>query len=251
MRIISLCPSLTETVFALARGEHLVGITKFCTHPADGVRAVEKVGGTKDPNIKRILELRPTIVLMNEEENRLEDANELRKNGILVLSSLPRSTYEVARMVQSLGGVLDSMEPAEKLALEIESRTQRVVQSSAGKEVVGWVYLIWKKPVMAVNRNTFISELLTQAGSQNLVANKSSRYPQINMQDLATINPQRIFLSSEPFHFKQQHAEEFAAESGLPLDRFQLVDGKLLSWHGASTPVAIDYAASLIDTART
>jgi len=241
---------LTETVFALGRGERLVGITKFCTHPADGVAEVEKVGGTKDPNIERILQLKPTLVLMNEEENRIEDANTLRKHGVLVLSNLPRSTYETARMVRSLGGVLDCMDSADALACEIEQRTHQVVQAAAGQEAVGWIYLIWKTPMMAVNRNTFISELLTQAGSSNLVADKGSRYPQITASELAAANPQRIFLSSEPFHFTQKHAEELAAESGLPIDRFQLVDGKLLSWHGASTPQGVDYAAGLIKAAR-
>ena len=73
MRIVSLCPSLTELVFDLGVGDSLVGVTKFCVHPADGVREIEKVGGTKTPKIERVAELAPDLVLLNEEENRVED----------------------------------------------------------------------------------------------------------------------------------------------------------------------------------
>ena len=82
MRIVSLCPSLTELVFDLGRGRELVGVTRFCVHPAEGVAGVEKVGGTKDPDVARIVELAPDLVLLNEEENRIEDARALAAAGL-------------------------------------------------------------------------------------------------------------------------------------------------------------------------
>src|SRR5688500_13950351 len=101
MRIVSLCPSLTELVFDLGRGEELVGRTKFCIHPADRVGAVESVGGTKNPKVERIVALAPDLVLLNEEENRREDAEALEAAGISCHTSFPRDADGTARMVRS------------------------------------------------------------------------------------------------------------------------------------------------------
>src|SRR5437867_4569072 len=107
MRIVSLCPSLTELVFDLGRGGDLVGITDFCVHPADRVGAIEKVGGTKTPKIARIVELRPDLVLLNEEENRIEDAQALARSGVPCHASFPRDLEGTAEMVRSIGAALD------------------------------------------------------------------------------------------------------------------------------------------------
>ena len=103
MRIVSLCPSLTELVFDLGRGDDLVGITKFCVHPADRVEAIEKVGGTKDPKVDRIIELAPDIVLLNNEENRIEDANALLAAGLRCNTSmLPTATRRCSTTFPSI-----------------------------------------------------------------------------------------------------------------------------------------------------
>ena len=104
MRLVSLCPSLTELVFDLGAGDELVGRTKFCVHPADKVEAIEKVGGTKNPKLERIIELAPDLVLMNEEENRAEDAAALEAAGIQVHSSMPRTAADTA--TPPISGVL-------------------------------------------------------------------------------------------------------------------------------------------------
>ena len=106
MRLVSLCPSLTELVFDLGLGGDLVGRTKFCIHPADGVAAVERVGGTKNPKVARIIELAPDLVLLNAEENRREDADALVRAGLRVHVSMPRDAAETAAMVRSIAGAL-------------------------------------------------------------------------------------------------------------------------------------------------
>ncbi|MEQ1892486.1 MAG: helical backbone metal receptor, partial [Planctomycetota bacterium] len=94
MKIVSLCPSLTELVFALERGSELVGVTEYCVHPAELVRSIEKLGGTKNPAVARIVALAPDVVLMNREENRVEDAEVLRAAGLRVHDSMPRTVVE-------------------------------------------------------------------------------------------------------------------------------------------------------------
>ena len=120
MRIVSLCPSLTELVFDLGRGEDLVGITRFCVHPADEVGAIEKVGGTKNPDVERIAALRPDVVLLNREENRIEDAEALAARGLHCHSSMPRTPGETAAMVRSIAVELERGETGETIALDIE-----------------------------------------------------------------------------------------------------------------------------------
>ena len=250
MRVVSLCPSLTELVFDLGLGASLVGITEYCVHPADGVRAVEKVGGTKTPDVARIAALEPDLVLLNEEENRREDAEALAAAGVPCHVSFPRDALETAAMVRDIGAALGRQADAERIARDIEQRTARVRADARGAREVSWAYLIWRKPWMSVNADTFAHALLAQAGGRNVFAERAERYPTVTVEELAAADPDLVLLCSEPFPFEEKHARELSEATGLPLERFVLADGEYLSWHGSRTPAGVDYAASLIDAAR-
>jgi len=246
MRLVSLCPSLTELLFDLGVGDQVVGRTKFCIHPADGVGTIEKVGGTKDPKIDRIIALKPDGVFMNEEENRLEDARAIEAAGIRVHSSLPRTPGETAAMVRSIAAAVGREGAGESIARDIEARADRVRRAALGKVPVRFAYLIWREPWMTVNADTFVSTLLELPGGENVFAARGDRYPTVTTDEIATTNPDRVFLSTEPFPFKDKHAVELASLTALPTDRFRIVDGELLSWHGSRTPRGIDYAERVI-----
>lgn len=250
MRIVSLCPSLTELVFDLGRGSELVGITQFCVHPADGVARVEKVGGTKTPDVARIVALEPDVVLMNAEENRREDADQLAAAGIDCHVSMPRDSVETAQMVRSIGARIERAEQAETIARDIEARTQRVRARASGRAPVTFAYLVWRKPWMSVNSDTFASGLLEQAGGINVFAARSERYPTITLDELCAADPRVAFLCTEPFPFRARHVAELSAGTGFDPSRFVVADGEYLSWHGSRTPDGIDYAARLIEDAR-
>ncbi|HYW06929.1 MAG TPA: cobalamin-binding protein [Longimicrobium sp.] len=249
MRIISLCPSLTELVFDLGRGADLVGRTKFCVHPADGVERVERVGGTKNPKIERIVELAPDLVLLNEEENRREDAEALEAAGVRCHVSFPRDADETASMVRDIGRALDRPVAAERIAMDIETRAARVRAAVRGP-AVRYAYLIWRNPWMAAAGDTFVSEMLALPGGANVFADRPTRYPEVTPDELAAADPDAIFLSSEPFPFTETHAAELAAATGLPRSRFHFVDGEYLTWHGSRTPAGIDYAEGVIGKSR-
>jgi ABC-type Fe3+-hydroxamate transport system substrate-binding protein len=250
MRIVSLCPSLTELVFDLGRGSELVGITDYCVHPADRVGAIEKVGGTKTPRIERIVELEPDLVLLNEEENRREDADALARAEVPCHASFPRDVQGTADMVRSIGAALVRPKEAESIARDIEARAARVRRDAPRKRVVSFAYLIWRKPWMAVNRDTFAHALLAQAGGRNVFADLPERYPEIDLADLERAAPDLVLLGSEPFPFQEKHFDELVLATGLPRERFRLADGEYLSWHGSRTPAGIDYAEKLLDAAR-
>ena len=246
MRIVSLCPSLTELVFDLGRGAELVGITEYCVHPADRVGEVEKVGGTKTPDLARIARLAPDLVLLNEEENRLADAEALRSAGIACHASFPRDLEGTAAMVRSIGEALERSAEGERIARDIEFRAARVRRAARGRPPVRFAYLIWRKPWMSVNRDTFAHALLAQAGGVNVFAEREPRYPEIAAQDLSAASPDLVLLCTEPFPFREQHIDELAGSTGLPRERFRIADGEYLSWHGSRTPAGIDYAERLI-----
>jgi ABC-type Fe3+-hydroxamate transport system substrate-binding protein len=250
VRIVSLCPSLTELVFDLGRGDDLVGVTRFCVHPSEGVAPIEKVGGTKNPKVDRIVSLAPDLVLLNEEENRVEDAEALRAAGLRCHVSFPRTAAETAEMVRSIGEALGRPERAEAIAGEIEARAERARAAALGRPPVTYACLIWRRPWMAAAGGTFIDALLGLAGGANVFADRPDRYPEVSAAELAAAAPGAVLLTSEPFPFREEHAAELAAATGLPRERFVFVDGEMLSWHGSRTPRGIDYAASLMSVLR-
>ena len=246
MKLVSLCPSLTELVFDLGAGDALVARTKFCVHPADRVEAVEKVGGTKNPKIERIIELAPDLVLMNEEENRREDAVALEAAGLRVHTSMPRTAADTAAMVRAIGIALARSREAERIASDIERRADRVRRHAVHYPTIRYACLIWREPIMTVNDDTFIAGLMALPGGQNVFGARDTRYPTITADELHDADPLLVLLPNEPFPFQDKHADELAALSRLPRDRFRLVDGEMLSWHGSRTPRGIDYAESVL-----
>jgi iron complex transport system substrate-binding protein len=153
-------------------------------------------------------------------------------------------------MGRDIGAALGASDAAERIALDIEQRSARVREAARGAREVAWAYLIWRKPWMSVNRDTFAHALLGQAGGRNVFGARTERYPIVTPEELAAANPELVLLGSEPFPFEDRHARELSEATGLPLERFRLADGEYLSWHGSRTPAGIDYAAGLIVSAR-
>ncbi|MFW6088198.1 MAG: helical backbone metal receptor [Gemmatimonadota bacterium] len=250
MRIVSLCPSLTELVFDLGLEGDLVGRTKFCVHPAGLVERIERVGGTKNPKIERIIELAPDLVLLNEEENRVEDAEALAAAGVRCHSSMPVNIADTAEMVRSIGRAVDRPDEAETIAVDIERRAARVRTAAGGRPAVTFAYLIWREPIMTVNDDTFVAALLRLAGGVNVFGTAEERYPTITADELADVDPAGVLLSTEPFPFDEKYRDELVRATGLPVERFRIVDGELLSWHGSRTPAGIAYAETVIEDLR-
>ena len=205
-----------------------------------------KVGGTKDPQVEQIAALVPDLVLMNGEENRREDYQALKGQGLTCHSTMPRTIQETAEMVRSIGAVLACVERAEEIAIEIERRAEAAQAAASEREPVSFAYLIWRDPLMSVNQDTFASALLSNAGGVNVFAEKDERYPEVRMEELRAASPDKLFLCTEPFPFKSKDAVDLSVELDLPLEQIYIADGEYLSWHGSRTPAGIDYAASLL-----
>jgi iron complex transport system substrate-binding protein len=244
MRVVSLCPSTTESLIAFGCKEHLIGVTRFCIHPADSVADLPKVGGTKTPDLEKIAAAEPDLVFMNEEENRREDHAWLAER-FEVDVSYPKEPGDVPNMLRRWGRRMDAAEAAEAWASAIEAE----LANPPGPAARGtrFAYLIWRKPWMAAGPDTYIDALLRWAGGQNVFAG-DDRYPSFELDRLEALGPDRVLLSSEPFPFKEKHRPEVAA--AVPSARVECIDGDDASWHGVRTLRGLRAAARAFGVAR-
>ena len=253
MRIASLVPSLTELVVALGLGDRLVARTGYCIHPADVLRGVPKIGGTKGVNLGKLRRLAPTHVLVNVDETRLETVDAMRAWGEaapVIVVTHPKTADDnlplIARVASEFASVegvgerasalLESMQRELALTSEVRSRSQRVL------------YLIWSEPWMTVARDTYISSMLARIGWHTWPDVRggdrgSARYPVLRGDEPWLAGIDRVLLSSEPFDFAPSHAAQAAAL--CPQASVAAVDGELLSWYGPRALAGLRYLRQL------
>lgn len=240
-RIISLVPSQTELLFELGLDQEIIGLTKFCIHPIEKFAERTKVGGTKKLNIQLIKDLDPDLIIGNKEENEQLQIEELMEDYPVWMSDI--YTLEDAKKTISQIGELVNREPEAAylnhlITAGFNDLQTLAVQNRINKKVA---YLIWKKPYMLAGSNTFIDNILALNGLSNVI--KKKRYPEIELNELAQLKPDLIFLSSEPYPFKEEHLEEIRAI--IPEAKVMLVDGEMFSWYGSRLVKAVQYLFQL------
>jgi len=239
-RIVSLVPSLTETVVHLGLRSDLVACTSFCVEPPSLHREVSLIGGTKDFDVPRILALQPTHVLANQEENTRELV-ELLMEQVPTLVTFPKGPADVPFMLRSMGEFLDRQAQADSLASEIESTLDLAV-GGAGRPK-RFLYLIWRAPYMIAGSDSYISRLLEWAGWQNAYQG-DERYPALSVEQINQLKPDHIFLSTEPFAFRTRHIK-ILKDDGIVTGSVSKIDGQLCSWFGWRTLEALNYVRRL------
>ena len=224
-RIISVVPSQTELLFYLGLNKQIVGITKFCIHPAEQFKVTEKVGGTKQLDIAKIKSLSPDLIIANKEENDQGQIEELMDCCPIWISDI--SDLDGALdMIGRVGVLVGKSNEAKVLASQISQQFNNTAIEPSNLRVA---YLIWRKPYMVAGKDTFIDSMLQKCGLVN--AFEQSRYPEIDEKTLINANPDVVFLSSEPYPFKEKHITEF--KNILPSAVIKVVDGELFSWYGS------------------
>lgn len=238
-RIVSLVPSQTELLFDLGLGERVVGVTKFCIHPAEARKTAAVVGGTKNFDFEKIELLKPDLILGNKEENYREGIEQLAAKYPVWLSDI--STLDQALdMIRRVGLITGRKEKADALATDIAASFASLKTADA---LVSAAYFIWRKPYMVAAPSTFIDDLLQRAGFQNAFGNLT-RYPEVTAEQLVAAVPQQILLSSEPYPFGEKHVAEFQAI--CPAAQVRIVDGELFSWYGSRLRHSAAYLQALI-----
>jgi ABC-type Fe3+-hydroxamate transport system substrate-binding protein len=241
-RIVCLVPSITELLFDLGLGDQVVGRTGFCVHPWDAVRAVPKVGGTKDVKLEKIRALAPTHVVVNVDENRREDAEALRAFVPEVVVTHPCAPRDNLDLYRQMGAVFDRAGEAEALCARFEDSYTRATAVDRPRRDV--LYLIWRDPWMAVAPDTYISQTLATFNWHTVPHAPDVRYPEVALEAYAGA-VDHVLLSSEPYHFKDHHIAEVSA--ALPGATVALVDGEMTSWYGSRAIQGLDYLAAYVD----
>lgn len=238
-RIISLVPSQTELLHYLGLDAEIVAITKFCVHPHSWFRHKTRVGGTKSPDIEKIKSLQPDLIIANKEENRKEDIEALSEHFPVYVSDI--STLEAAlQMITDIGEITATTERAEELVTGIRNNFNLLQPS--GKPLKA-AYFIWQKPLMAAGGDTFINDMMRRCGLHNIFSG-TARYPETTIEWLLEKGCEVLLLSSEPFPFKEEHAEALRKE--LPGVKVLLADGEMFSWYGSRLLMAPGYFGELL-----
>lgn len=239
-RIISVVPSQTELLFDLGLENEVVGITKFCIHPNSWFKNKTRIGGTKTLNINKIKQLKPDLIIANKEENTKQQIEELQQLFPVWTSNI-RNLSESLEMIKQIGLITKTNVKAEEIIAKIEQDFKLL--TSIKKQSKSTLYFIWREPFMSVGSSTFIHDVMERAGFVNAIET-SENYPVLTSEQIKTINPQLILLSSEPYPFKEKHIKEFKMLSKNA--QILLVDGELFSWYGSRLTKTVHYLIDLL-----
>ena len=237
-RIISLVPSQTELLASLGLQHEVVGITKFCVHPAASLTSKAIIGGTKNFRYDVIDNLQPDLIIGNKEENYAEGIYELQKKYPVWMSDIV-TWSDALNMIRGIGQITGKEAEALGIINSINNAFE-ALQTFSSQSVL---YFIWRKPWMVAGSGTFIQAMLEKLNLRNVIT--VQRYPEINDEEIRQLNPEYIFLSSEPYPFQEKHIEELKQIS--PSSKIILVDGEMFSWYGSRLLHAPLYFNSLQD----
>lgn len=256
-RIASLVPSVTELLFALGLGPQMVARTGFCIHPEPAVRAVAKVGGTKDVRLERLRALAPTHVIVNIDENRRETVDEIRAFVPGVIVTHPCAPEDNLALYRLLGGIFGRAAEAEALCGALRSVLAQVQARQWPARRV--LYAIWQDPWMTVSRDTYISRMLALVNWQTWPAADTlpeacvdgdcsrpnapgTRYPSFRWSDALVRETDLVLLSTEPYRFTEAHVDALERQLGKEV---LLVDGEMVSWYGSRAVDGVRYLTEL------
>jgi iron complex transport system substrate-binding protein len=262
-RVVSLVPSLTESLFDLGLGESVVGITDFCAHPLEGLKGLQRLGGPKNPRTEDIIALNPDLVLVNQEENTPQTVNAMEAAGLSVWVTFPKTVRQSLDVLWAIVGIFRNQEAA--IRLQYLEKSVEWAESALAEQQPRRVFCpIWQSEMpegmrwwMTFNQDTYIHDLLRLVGGQNVFAERQrnypleadlglveaqepgkrdTRYPRVTIDEIIRMEPDVVLLPSEPFSFTKSHREEIksllsetpAVQEGW----IYLVDGSLLTWHG-------------------
>ncbi|WP_163444729.1 ABC transporter substrate-binding protein [Flavobacterium columnare] len=245
-RIVSLVPSQTELLYDLGLENKIVGITKFCVHPFHFKSTKTIVGGTKNIKFDKIKELKPDIIICSKEENTQEIVQELSSICPVWVTDI-YTLEDNNKMIEDFGKLFNVRTESQKWIDKINFLKNDFLHFIENYEKQTVAYFIWGKPYMAAGRNTFINHLLEINKLENIYATNDKypeRYPEVIVQKMRIQgDPDLIFLSSEPYPFKDEHAFELGRYSHHAKTVF--VDGEMFSWYGSRLVKAFDYFKKL------
>ena len=240
-RIISIVPSLTELLYDLSLDQEVIGITKFCVHPARWFRSKTRVGGTKNVNIEIIHRLRPDLIIANQEENTREQVEELAKDYSILLTDI-NNLDSALLSILTIGKLTGKKENSTQIVNTIRNRFDELNAQFQNNKKIEAAYLIWQKPYMAAGGDTYINDMMSFCGLRNIFSD-IKRYPEVTLNEIKERGCEIVLLSSEPYPFKERNAD--VIKNLLPGIKIVLADGEMFSWYGSRLLKAANYFESL------
>jgi ABC-type Fe3+-hydroxamate transport system substrate-binding protein len=236
-RVVSLVPSLTEALFDLDLGERLIAVTDDCIRPADRVQRLPRVGRPQDPDLDRIIDWQPDLVLLNDEENRAEDAVALQEAGIPIWVTGPRTVFDALNVLWSLMDIFDHPVMIPRVR-EIERAYDYTLGAARAQTPTRVFAPLGRDPWWTFSAATYSHDLLRVCGAENVFAGKAERYPQATLEEIVAAQPEIVLLPNTPYPFSDQDAELFFTLDRPP-ERVFVIDGTLLTWHGTRIAYAL------------
>lgn len=273
--IISLVPSITESLFDINLGNRLIGRTDYCVLPEGKVDSIPALGGTKNPDVERIISMQPDLVFANVEENRKEDVEAIQAAGIPVWVSFPKTVQDVFNLLWNIMYLFDETAMVARIRLIEQIYDRLLNMAESNEDELPKVFVpIWLDPLMTANHDTYLSDLLFVCGGMNAfsgrerqfplkadlgeteplakddprVKGRDTRYPRVTMEEVEAAQPDIILLPSEPFNFTEEHIALFQ-KLDVPAakhNRIRLVDGQWLTWHGTRVAYALNDLPALL-----
>ncbi len=238
-KIVCLVPSITEYLYALGLDSEVIGITKFCIHPAEWFRTKKRIGGTKNINTNVILNLEPDLVIANIEENIKEQVDEIAQSVPVLVTNI-KTLDDAYKTLLQIAQIVDKEEKGIEIIKEIKAKFSAIKKISKSMKVA---YLVWQKPYMVVGGDTFISSMLEACGLKNKFQ-KEKRYTSVDLDQLKDCDA--LLLSTEPYPFKDKHIKVLQNELQDKPNPIMLVDGEMFSWYGSRMLKAADYFGSFV-----
>lgn len=276
-RVVSLIPSMTESLFDLGFGETLVGITDYCIHPAEKLASLPRLGGPKNPSVDEIIALKPDLVLVNQEENTQQLVQALVDAGLDIWMSFPQTVEQALDVLRNLLGIYHTDAPA-MLINSLQIAVDWARNSSLNQPKIRYFCPIWQDETkagqswwMTFNQSTYSNDLLATFGYENIFFERERRYPldadlgsgdpedsegldirypRVTLEEIEAAQPEMIFLPSEPFAFDVNHKlsfiDIFSSTPAVKNDRVLLIDGSLITWHGTRLAKAVNDLPTLL-----
>jgi len=276
-RVVSLVPSVTESLFDLGLGKVVVGRTDYCVHPVDKVSVIPTIGGTKNVRIAEVIALQPDLVIANREENTQAVVESLQAADVPVWVTFPKTVRDALDLLWDFVRRFDIPQQGLRL-VPLEKAYEWAVTANAETPSPRVFCPIWRGATsgsesdwwMTINGDTYTSDVIATCGGQNIFADRDrrypltadldptqpgtpapdrdDRYPRLTVAEIVAANPEVILLPSEPFAFTEAEAEfwlQFPELSAAQSGRIYLVDGSLLTWHGTRVALALRELPSL------
>ena len=245
-RIVSLAPSLTETLFALGLDSSVVGVTDFCTYPPRATK-LPHVGGLINPNLERIVSLKPDLVVMTVQGNTRSDFEKIEKLGLTVFVSNPGNVEGVFRTIRGIGILTRTTVRADSLINRLQRRRAELERRAAESPPVSVLFLLSFRPLISASSGTYIDEIIRLANGVNIAAGSQVAYPVLNREEILASDPSWIITTSDVAHSPAQMRaalSRFSALAAVREQRFIILDADLISRPG---PRILDGLAQLVE----